>query len=84
MDVFDQIAILDHARRNAAELGAVIRKYIPATCAAELMEALLLHMMHKEHNAGERLFRTFEAGLVEGLSELTAPREFPNVQAKVS
>lgn len=84
MDVFDQIAILDQARRNATELGAVIRKYVPATCAAELMEALLLHMMHKEHNAGERLFRMFEAGLVEGLSELSASRAFWNAQAKLS
>ena len=84
MDVFDQFAILDQARRNAAELGTVIKKYVPAACTAELMEALLLHMMHKEHNAGERLFRMFEAGLIEGLSELSASRVFSNVPTRVS
>lgn len=84
MDVFDQIAILEHARRNATELGEVIQKFVPANCAAELMEALLLHIMDKEHTAGERLFRTFEAGIIEGLSEKLPTRAIPNLCTEIS
>lgn len=67
MPTYDEVYFLDAARKNALELGEVIKQYVPAECRAELMDALIVHIMQKNHNAAERMFRTFESGLMEGL-----------------
>lgn len=73
MQIYDEPYYLDAARQNALELGEVIKQFVPEDCKLDLISALVLHMGKKNHNAAERLFRTFESGLMEGLVEQPAP-----------
>lgn len=80
MQNFDELHVLDAARLNAMELGKIIKNFLPEECQLHLMDALVTHMGKKNHNGAERLFRTFESGLMEGLVDMPAARTVLNIE----
>lgn len=68
MNIHDEALVLDHARLTAQELGRIIKHHLPDECQVALLEALGEHMATRIENPAERLFRTFEAGFVAGVT----------------
>lgn len=68
MHTYPESHVLDRARLTAQELGKIIKNHIPAECQVALLEALVEHMSMQKECPSERLFRTFEAGLVAGVT----------------
>lgn len=71
--------MLDAARLNALELGKIIKNFLPDECQVPLIDALVTHMEKKRHDAAERIFRTFESGLMEGLVDIPSQRSHFNI-----
>jgi hypothetical protein len=73
--MINETDLLDRARLTAQELGEVVRAHVPKECVLPMLEALIDHLGTKEHSSVDRLFRTFEAGLVAGLTGRSAGKE---------
>ena len=79
MHNFDELHMLDAARLNALKLGKIIKNFLPDECQAHLIDDLVTHMEKKNQNAAERIFRTFESGLMEGLVDMPPVRSHFNI-----